>query len=64
MENYTIQQLGVFISVVLSAVSGVCLILHKSKCKSMSICCGLISLERKLDKVEELELEPEGENNV
>ena len=64
MQNYSIQELGVFFSVVLSGIGGLCLILHKSKCKSMSICCGLISLERKLDKVEELELEPEGENNV
>lgn len=63
MENYTIQQLGVFLSVVLSGIGGLCLILHKSKCKSVNICCGLISLERKLNK-EELEPEPEGENNV
>jgi len=60
MQNYSIQELGVFLSVVVGGLGGMCLILNKSKCKSMNLCCGLISLERKLDK----DLEPEEEDMV
>ena len=40
MKEFTIQELTVFLSVLLSSVGGVCLIVHKSKCSRLK-CCGI-----------------------
>tara|TARA_R110000823_G_C15694537_1_gene475755 strand:+ start:52 stop:276 length:225 start_codon:yes stop_codon:yes gene_type:complete len=46
MENYTIEQLGLFITLILGGVGGLFAICFKSRCKTIK-CCGCM-IERYL----------------
>tara|TARA_R110001632_G_scaffold135512_2_gene250997 strand:+ start:513 stop:686 length:174 start_codon:yes stop_codon:yes gene_type:complete len=55
MEEFTIQQLAICVATILSAVGGLCLIIHKSKCSRLK-CCGIdIKREVKEGKEEEID---------
>jgi hypothetical protein len=57
LDNFNINELMLFIIGVMGALGGLCLIIQKSKCKTLDICCikivrdtELIKFEDKLEK--------------
>jgi len=48
LANFTIDQLGGTLALVLGSLGGLCLILFKSRCTEISICWGLWSCDRKV----------------
>tara|TARA_R100000541_G_scaffold38843_1_gene46693 strand:+ start:1091 stop:1354 length:264 start_codon:yes stop_codon:yes gene_type:complete len=46
MEDFSIDQLMLFIVGVAGATGGLCLSIQKSKCKKLKLCCGLIDCDR------------------
>ena len=48
LGDFTIDQLGGTLALVLGSVGGLCLILFKSRCERISICWGLWSCNRKV----------------
>jgi len=52
MDNYTIGELSIGIVSIIGSIGGCCLILFKSKCLSVSLCWGLIDLERDAKAIE------------
>ena len=55
LADFTIDQLAGSMALVLGSVGGLCLILFKSRCSSITICWGLWSCNRKVMTEEELE---------
>ena len=39
LDNFNINELMLFIIGVMGALGGLCLIIQKSKCKTLDICC-------------------------
>jgi|TARA_R110000787_G_scaffold6728_1_gene23360 hypothetical protein len=50
LGDFTIDQLGGTLALVLGSVGGLCLILFKSRCETISICWGLWSCSRKVQE--------------
>ena len=46
MEDYSIDQLMLFIVGVAGATGALCLSIQKSKCKKLKLCCGLVDCDR------------------
>ena len=62
LANYTIDQVAGALALTLGSIGGLCLILFKSRCETISICYGLWSCSRKVseeDKPEEDKKEEE-----
>tara|TARA_R110000764_G_scaffold200721_1_gene285998 strand:+ start:786 stop:1079 length:294 start_codon:yes stop_codon:yes gene_type:complete len=62
LANYTIDQVAGALALTLGSIGGLCLILFKSRCETISICYGLWSCSRKVseeDKPEEVKKEEE-----
>ena len=60
LANYTIDQVAGALALTLGSIGGLCLILFKSRCETISICYGLWSCSRKVseeDKPEEVKKE-------
>jgi len=55
LANYTIDQVAGALALTLGSLGGLCLILFKSRCSSITICWGLWSCNRKVMTEEELE---------
>ena len=55
LADFTIDQLAGSMALVLGSVGGLCLILFKSRCSTITICWGLWSCNRKVMTEEELE---------
>ena len=55
LANYTIDQVAGALALTLGSVGGLCLILFKSRCETITICWGLWSCNRKVMTEEELE---------
>ena len=55
LANYTIDQVAGALALTLGSLGGLCLILFKSRCSTISICWGLWSCNRKVMTEEELE---------
>lgn len=71
LQDFNINELMLFIIGVLGAVGGLCLIIQKSKCKTLDICCikcvrdtDLIKFEDKLEKGLPTTPKPKGEQNL
>ena len=72
LGDFTIDQLGGTLALVLGSVGGLCLILFKSRCERISICWGLWSCDRKVqddtseddDKKKDEPIVPEVQNNA
>lgn len=50
LGDFTIDQLGGTLALVLGSIGGLCLILFKSRCETISICWGLWSCSRKVQE--------------
>tara|TARA_R110002020_G_scaffold323053_1_gene538791 strand:- start:587 stop:877 length:291 start_codon:yes stop_codon:yes gene_type:complete len=48
LANYTIDQVAGALALTLGSIGGLCLILFKSRCETISICYGLWSCNRKV----------------
>jgi len=46
MDDYSIDQLMLFVVGVAGAVGALCLSIQKSKCKKLKLCCGLVDCDR------------------
>ena len=55
LANYTIDQVAGALALTLGSLGGLCLILFKSRCSTITICWGLWSCNRKVMTEEELE---------
>ena len=55
LANYTIDQVAGALALTLGSVGGLCLILFKSRCSTITLCWGLWSCSRKVMTEEELE---------
>ena len=55
LANYTIDQVAGALALTLGSVGGLCLILFKSRCSTITLCWGLWSCNRKVMTEEELE---------
>ena len=55
LANYTIDQVAGALALTLGSLGGLCLILFKSRCETITICWGLWSCNRKVMTEEELE---------
>ena len=53
LGDFTIDQLGGTLALILGSVGGLCLILFKSRCERISICWGLWSCDRKVQEEED-----------
>ena len=53
LGDFTIDQLGGTLALILGSVGGLCLILFKSRCERISICWGLWSCVRKVTEEED-----------
>ena len=53
LGDFTIDQLGGTLALILGSVGGPCLILFKSRCERISICWGLWSCDRKVQEEED-----------
>jgi len=62
LANYTIDQVAGALALTLGSVGGLCLILFKSRCETISICWGAWSCNRKVAE-EETEPAPVSEAN-
>ena len=60
LANYTIDQVAGALALTLGSIGGLCLILFKSRCETISICWGAWSCNRKVAE-EETEPAPEPE---
>ena len=58
LANYTIDQVAGALALTLGSVGGLCLILFKSRCETISICWGAWSCNRKVAE-EDTEQAPE-----
>ena len=62
LANYTIDQVAGALALTLGSIGGLCLILFKSRCESISICWGAWVCNRKVQEEEQApEPEPEPE---
>ena len=50
LGDFTIDQLAGSLALVLGSVGGLCLILFKSRCENITLCCGLWSCSRKVQE--------------
>ena len=57
LADFTIDQGAGSLALVLGSIGGLCLILFKSRCETITICWGLWSCNRKVMTEEELEKE-------
>ena len=55
LANYTIDQVAGALALTLGSVGGLCLILFKSRCSTITLCWGLWSCNRKVMTEEELD---------
>mgnify|MGYP003122878904 CR=1 FL=1 len=46
MDDYSIDQMMLFVVGVAGAAGALCLSIQKSKCKKLKLCCGLIDCDR------------------
>lgn len=60
LANYTIDQVAGALALTLGSIGGLCLIIFKSRCETISICWGLWTCNRKVAE-EESEEEKEKE---
>jgi len=51
LDNFSIDQLMLFIVGVLGAAGALCLSIQRSKCKKLKLCCGLVDCDRDVDAV-------------
>jgi len=51
LDNFSIDQLMLFIVGVTGAVGALCLSIQRSKCKKLKLCCGLVDCDRDVDAV-------------
>ena len=61
LANYTIDQVAGALALTLGSIGGLCLILFKSRCESISICWGVWSCSRKVQEEEDAKKEKEEE---
>tara|TARA_R110002096_G_scaffold213431_2_gene400899 strand:- start:110 stop:412 length:303 start_codon:yes stop_codon:yes gene_type:complete len=57
LGDFTIDQLGGTLALVLGSVGGLCLILFKSRCENITICWGLWSCSRKVQEEDKNDIE-------
>ena len=55
LADYTIDQVAGALALTLGSIGGLCLILFKSRCETISICYGLWTCNRKVVEEEEEE---------
>ena len=65
IKEYTITELAVGMGTVIGAISACLLICFKSRCHKISMCCGLLECDRKVQdkKIPDIELETLPINN-
>lgn len=56
MESFKITELAIFITAIMSSLGGLCMVIQKSKCKNINMCCGLMNCERD-EKAIEMDIE-------
>ena len=61
LANYTIDQVAGALALTLGSIGGLCLILFKSRCETISICYGLWSCSRKVSEEDKPEDKKEEE---
>jgi hypothetical protein len=61
MESFKITELAIFITAIMSSLGGLCMVIQKSKCKNINMCCGLMKCERD-EKAIEMDIE-KGQKN-
>tara|TARA_R110000851_G_scaffold5374_5_gene22282 strand:- start:386 stop:658 length:273 start_codon:yes stop_codon:yes gene_type:complete len=59
LANYTIDQVAGALALTLGSVGGLCLILFKSRCETISICWGAWACNRKVADEEQPEVKAE-----
>ena len=64
MEDYSIDQLMLFIVGVAGATGALCLSIQKSKCKKLKLCCGLVDCDRDTQAIIEEEKLQLGKFNI
>ena len=55
MDDFSIDQLMLFVVGVAGAAGALCLSIQKSKCKKLKLCCGLIDCDRDVSAIIEEE---------
>tara|TARA_R110000823_G_scaffold53453_10_gene131669 strand:+ start:2361 stop:2603 length:243 start_codon:yes stop_codon:yes gene_type:complete len=61
LDDYSLDQVAGALALVLGSLGGLCLILFKSRCETISICWGLWSCNRKVPDAEPDDPQPEPE---
>ena len=51
LDDFSIDQLMLFIVGVMGATGALCLSIQRSKCKKLKLCCGLVDCDRDVDAV-------------
>lgn len=64
LANYTIDQVAGALALTLGSVGGLCLILFKSRCETISICWGVWSCNRKVLDEDNEEVKKEEEEII
>ena len=61
LANYTIDQVAGALALTLGSIGGLCLILFKSRCESISVCWGAWACSRKVAEEDKEEVKEEDE---
>ena len=61
LDDYSLDQVAGALALVLGSLGGLCLILFKSRCETISICWGAWTCDRKVPDQEPDEPQPEPE---
>jgi len=64
LANYTIDQVAGALALTLGSIGGLCLILFKSRCETISICWGVWSCNRKVLEEDNEEVKKEEEEII
>tara|TARA_R110000796_G_scaffold41902_2_gene103947 strand:+ start:181 stop:387 length:207 start_codon:yes stop_codon:yes gene_type:complete len=58
MESFTLTEISITVVAVIGALASCCGIIQKSRCKAITLCWGIFSINREVPKTkEELELD-------
>ena len=64
LANYTIDQVAGALALTLGSIGGLCLILFKSRCETISICWGAWACNRKVQEEDKEDAEKEKEEEI
>ena len=64
LANYTIDQVAGALALTLGSIGGLCLILFKSRCETISICWGVWACNRKVQEEVKEDAEKEKEEEI